>query len=100
MERVLLPDNLLKILASFVHLQIVEKEDAIGLKYKSESLIFPRYHQWDVVNKLITAATVEGTGNKYLIQHSAGSGKSNSIARRHISFPACTMRMAKSSSTR
>ncbi|HHK7985223.1 TPA: type I restriction endonuclease subunit R, partial [Serratia marcescens] len=79
-NEVLLPDNLLKILASFVHLQIVEKEDAIGLKYKSESLIFPRYHQWDVVNKLITAATVEGTGNKYLIQHSAGSGKSNSIA--------------------
>lgn len=79
-NEVLLPDNLLKILASFMHLQIVEKEDAIGRKYKSESLIFPRYHQWDVVNKLITAATVEGTGNKYLIQHSAGSGKSNSIA--------------------
>lgn len=79
-NEVLLPDNLLKILASFMHLQIVEKEDAIGVKYKSESLIFPRYHQWDVVNKLITAATVEGTGNKYLIQHSAGSGKSNSIA--------------------
>ncbi|PIT38974.1 restriction endonuclease subunit R [Snodgrassella alvi] len=79
-NEVLLPDNLQKILASFMHLQIVEKEDAIGVKYKSESLIFPRYHQWDVVNKLITAATVEGTGNKYLIQHSAGSGKSNSIA--------------------
>ncbi len=79
-NEVLLPDNLLKILASFMHLQIVEKEDAIGVKYKSESLIFPRYHQWNVVNKLITAATVEGTGNKYLIQHSAGSGKSNSIA--------------------
>ncbi|EMH4163345.1 type I restriction endonuclease subunit R [Pluralibacter gergoviae] len=79
-NEVLLPDNLLKILATFVHLQITEKENAVGLKYKSESLIFPRYHQWDVVNKLITAATVEGTGNKYLIQHSAGSGKSNSIA--------------------
>lgn len=79
-NEVLLPDNLLKILASFMHLQIVEKEDAIGKKNKIESLIFPRYHQWDVVNKLITAATVEGTGNKYLIQHSAGSGKSNSIA--------------------
>lgn len=66
-NEVLLPENLLKILASFVHLQIVEKENAIGLKYKSESLIFPLYHPWDVVNKLITAATVEGTGNKYLI---------------------------------
>ncbi|QCR34993.1 type I restriction endonuclease subunit R [Nissabacter sp. SGAir0207] len=79
-NEVLLPDNLLKILASFVHLQIEEKEDWQGLKYKKESLIFPRYHQWDVVNKLITATAVEGTGNKYLIQHSAGSGKSNSIA--------------------
>jgi type I restriction enzyme R subunit len=79
-NEVLLPDNLLKILASFVHLQIEEKEDWNGLKIKKESLIFPRYHQWDVVNKLINAATVEGTGNKYLIQHSAGSGKSNSIA--------------------
>ncbi|MDC9592737.1 type I restriction endonuclease subunit R [Xenorhabdus sp. IM139775] len=79
-NEVLLPDNLLKILASFVHLQIEEKEEWNGLKGKKESLIFPRYHQWDVVNKLITAATMEGTGNKYLIQHSAGSGKSNSIA--------------------
>jgi Type III restriction enzyme, res subunit./Type I restriction enzyme R protein N terminus (HSDR_N). len=79
-NEVLLPDNLLKILASFVHLQIEEKEDWNGLKSKKESLIFPRYHQWDVVNKLLDAATAEGTGNKYLIQHSAGSGKSNSIA--------------------
>ncbi len=79
-NEVLLPDNLLKILASFVHLQIEEKEDWNGQKYKKESLIFPRYHQWDVVNKLLQAATLEGTGNKYLIQHSAGSGKSNSIA--------------------
>lgn len=79
-NEVLLPDNLLKILASFVHLQIQEKEDWNGQKYKKESLIFPRYHQWDVVNRLLQAAAVEGTGNKYLIQHSAGSGKSNSIA--------------------
>lgn len=79
-NEVLLPDNLLKILASFVHLQIEEKEDWNGQKYKKESLIFPRYHQWDVVNQLLLAAAIEGTGNKYLIQHSAGSGKSNSIA--------------------
>lgn len=79
-NEVLLPENLLKIIASFMHLQIEEKEDWNGLKYKKESLIFPRYHQWDVVNKLIAAANEEGTGNKYLIQHSAGSGKSNSIA--------------------
>ena len=79
-NEVLLPDNLLNVLARFVHLQIEEKEDWEGRKYKKETLIFPRYHQWDVVNKLVTAARTEGPGNKYLIQHSAGSGKSNSIA--------------------
>ena len=42
--------------------------------------MFPRYHQWDVVTKLVNAAIDEGAGQKYLIQHSAGSGKSNSIA--------------------
>ncbi|GAB1352322.1 MAG TPA: DEAD/DEAH box helicase family protein [Candidatus Rifleibacterium sp.] len=79
-NEVLLPENLLKILARFVHLQIEEKEDWEGRKYKKETMIFPRYHQWDVVNKLISAARSEGPGQKYLIQHSAGSGKSNSIA--------------------
>lgn len=79
-NEVLLPDNLLNILARYVHLQIEEKEDAVGKKYKKESLIFPRYHQWDVVNKLLDAARTEGPGQRYLIQHSAGSGKSNSIA--------------------
>lgn len=79
-NEVLLPDNLLKILAHYVHLQIEEKEDWEGRKTKKETMIFPRYHQWDVVNKLVTAARTEGPGHKYLIQHSAGSGKSNSIA--------------------
>ncbi|MBT5306110.1 MAG: type I restriction endonuclease subunit R, partial [Candidatus Scalindua sp.] len=77
---VLLPDNLLNVLARYVHLQIEEKEDWEGRKFKVETMIFPRYHQWDVVNKLIDAARTEGPGHKYLIQHSAGSGKSNSIA--------------------
>ena len=79
-NEVLLPDNLLNILARFVHLEIEDKEDWEGRKYKKETLIFPRYHQWDVVNKLVNAAKEEGPGQKYLIQHSAGSGKSNSIA--------------------
>jgi type I restriction enzyme R subunit len=79
-NEVLLPCNLLSILGRFVHLQIDDKEDWEGRKYKKESLIFPRYHQWDVVNKLVNAARTEGAGHKYLIQHSAGSGKSNSIA--------------------
>lgn len=77
---VLLPANLLAILARFVHLHIEEQEDWDGRKYKKETLIFPRYHQWDVVTKLLDAVRTEGMGQKYLIQHSAGSGKSNSIA--------------------
>jgi type I restriction enzyme R subunit len=77
---VLQPDALLNILARFMHLQVEEKEDWEGHKIKKETMIFPRYHQWDVVGKLVEAGRVEGPGNKYLIQHSAGSGKSNSIA--------------------
>lgn len=79
-NEVLTPDNLLNIIGRFIHLQIEEKEDWEGRKSKKETLIFPRYHQWNVVTKLINAAVEEGTGHKYLIQHSAGSGKSNSIA--------------------
>lgn len=79
-NEVLLPDNWLNILARFVHLHIEEKETWEGEKYKKESMIFPRYHQWRVVNNLLAAASSEGPGQRYLIQHSAGSGKSNSIA--------------------
>lgn len=77
---VLTPDNLLAILGHFMHLQIEEQEDVIGRKSKRETMMFPRYHQWEVVTKLVEAAVSEGAGEKYLIQHSAGSGKSNSIA--------------------
>jgi len=79
-NEVLTPDNLLAILGHFMHLQIEEEEDALGRKSKKETMMFPRYHQWDVVTKLVNAAITEGAGQKYLIQHSAGSGKSNSIA--------------------
>ncbi|MBR9829916.1 MAG: type I restriction endonuclease subunit R [Oceanospirillales bacterium] len=79
-QEVLAPDNILRILARFVHLQIEEKEDWQGKKYKKETLIFPRYHQWDVVTQLVADARENGPGHKYLVQHSAGSGKSNSIA--------------------
>ncbi|MCK4691876.1 MAG: type I restriction endonuclease subunit R, partial [Desulfuromonadales bacterium] len=47
---------------------------------RSEALIFPRYHQFDVVRNLLAKVKNEGEGHSYLIQHSAGSGKSNSIA--------------------
>ncbi len=73
-------ENWLKIFGRFVHLEIKEKEDAQGRKYKSETLIFPRYHQLDVVRELVQDAKEKGAGEHYLVQHSAGSGKSNSIA--------------------
>ncbi|MEM6252195.1 MAG: DEAD/DEAH box helicase family protein [Cyanobacteria bacterium P01_D01_bin.156] len=75
--------SLLDILARFLHLEIKEKTIATekGLKRtRKETLIFPRYHQLDVVRKLIDHAWANSSGHNYLIQHSAGSGKSNSIA--------------------
>jgi type I restriction enzyme R subunit len=79
-KEVLQRDTLLKILGRYVHLQVEEKEDWQGKKFKKESLIFPRYHQLDLVSKLVDTASAEGPGHCYLVQHSAGSGKSNSIA--------------------
>ncbi|MEZ5065433.1 MAG: DEAD/DEAH box helicase family protein [bacterium] len=77
---VLSPANLLQIIGRFIHLEIKTEEDWDGRKKKTEKLIFPRYHQWDLVTRLIRASREEGSGHKYLAQHSAGSGKSNSIA--------------------
>ena len=79
-EEVLERESILNILARYVHLEVKEKEDHQGKKSKSETLIFPRYHQLDVVRKLLADTKDKGAGNHYLIQHSAGSGKSNSIA--------------------
>ncbi|MEP3478652.1 MAG: DEAD/DEAH box helicase family protein [Fuerstiella sp.] len=79
-NEVLAPANLLQIIGRFIHLEIETEEDWDGRKTKKEKLIFPRYHQWDLVSKLVQASREEGPGHKYLAQHSAGSGKSNSIA--------------------
>ena len=68
-EQVLQKDSLLDILQKFMHPDMDKKR-----------LIFPRYHQLDVVRKLIADVRANGAGRNYLIQHSAGSGKSNSIA--------------------
>ena len=78
-EEVLQRDSLLDILARFVHLQIEEKRDDQGRKVRAESMIFPRYHQLEAVRTLVDVARREGVGNNYLIEHSAGSGKSNTI---------------------
>jgi type I restriction enzyme R subunit len=79
-EEVLVKDRLLEILHKYMHLQKEEEEDAEGNKVTKETLIFPRYHQLDVVTKLLADVKENGSGKNYLIQHSAGSGKSNSIA--------------------
>jgi len=73
-------DNLLLILSRYIHLEVKDVEQLDGSINVKETMIFPRYHQWAVVSKLLNTVDSEGTGEKYLIQHSAGSGKSNSIA--------------------
>jgi type I restriction enzyme R subunit len=73
------PDTWLEILGEFMHLEKKLVEQA-GKKVTKESLIFPRFHQLVAVKELVKHAAVEGPGQTYLIQHSAGSGKSNSIA--------------------
>lgn len=73
-EEVLQKDSLLDIVQRFIHLQEDKKNP------KKSVMIFPRYHQLDVVRKLVADVYANGTGHNYLIQHSAGSGKSNSIS--------------------
>ncbi len=79
-ERLFQPDAWLKVLGRFLHLQKETKEGFDGKPVTKETMIFPRYHQWEVVNKIVDATRAEGAGRRYLVQHSAGSGKSNSIA--------------------
>lgn len=78
-EEVLQRDSLLDLVARFIHLQIEEKRDDQGRKVKKETMIFPRYHQLQAVRVLVDSARREGVGYNYLVEHSAGSGKSNTI---------------------
>jgi type I restriction enzyme R subunit len=78
-EEVLQRDSLLELLARFLHLEVEEKRTEDGRKVKKETMIFPRYHQRQAVHWLVDAARKEGPGNNYLVEHSAGSGKSNTI---------------------
>lgn len=70
----------LEIISRFMHLKREERIDSKGKKVKKEVQIFPRYHQLQTVRRLIANAHERGPGRNYLIQHSAGSGKSNTIA--------------------
>lgn len=72
-------DSWLEIIGRFLHLQ-VEEFDFEGRPHKKEKLIFPRFHQLDAVRKISAHAQNHSAGHNYLVQHSAGSGKSNSIA--------------------
>jgi type I restriction enzyme R subunit len=72
-------DAWLDLLARFVHVETPAKGSA-GARAKASTVIFPRFHQWDAVRKLEADAKENGAGKNYLVQHSAGSGKSNTIA--------------------
>jgi len=76
-EKIWLRDTWIEIISNFIELQIVPQKHPIPDK---ESIIFPRYHQLDAVLNLTHATKEFGAGRNYLIQHSTGSGKSNSIA--------------------
>ena len=72
------PDSVLDLVRQFIY--EVREEDESGKKTNRRFLIFPRYQQLDCVRRLITDAREQGTGRRYLIQHSAGSGKTFTIA--------------------
>ena len=82
-EKVLQRDSLLDLINKFICF-VTEKEEVERngqIRYvEKQKLIFPRYHQYDVVNKVVADVKENGAGKSYLIEHSAGSGKSNSIA--------------------
>lgn len=80
-DKILKKDMVLELISKFIFIEVSEKEDPLtGKKIKKETLIFPRYHQLDVVKKVLEDVKVNKTSQNYLIQHSAGSGKTNEIA--------------------
>ncbi|MDP2832182.1 MAG: type I restriction endonuclease [Pseudomonadota bacterium] len=79
-EEVLQRDSLLDLLARFLHLDVRENIAEDGKKVRKEIMIFPRYHQLQAMRQIVGAAASEGVGHNYLVEHSAGSGKSNTIA--------------------
>lgn len=82
-REVLRKDSLMELIGRFLHLSREERKVRLnsGFRYiTTESMIFPRFHQLDAVRKLIAHTKAHGAGRNYLIQHSAGSGKSNTIA--------------------
>ncbi|MHB1666078.1 type I restriction endonuclease subunit R [Thiomonas sp.] len=79
-EDVLRKDVWMLLLGKYLHVERSEKEDPVtGKKATREILLFPRFHQFDAVRKILAATRAEGAGGNFLVQHSAGSGKSNTI---------------------
>ena len=80
-EDILTKDTVLDLISKFIFIESKETEDELtGKKKTSENVIFPRYHQLDVIRKVLADVRENRTSQNYLIQHSAGSGKTNSIA--------------------
>lgn len=79
-ENVFQRESMMDILQKFINLEITEEKKKGGKTETKKTIIFPRYHQLDVVRKLVADVTENGAGKSYLIEHSAGSGKSNSIS--------------------
>lgn len=80
-EEILTKDSILELISKFVFLEVKEETDeATGKRKVKENIIFPRYHQRDVLHKILADVYENGSSQNYLIQHSAGSGKTNSIA--------------------
>ena len=84
-EDILHPDNLIELIDNFIHEQettekVYDPKIKMVKDVKHRVLVFPRYHQLDVIRKLQKAVLKDGAGHNYLIQHTTGSGKSNSIA--------------------
>jgi type I restriction enzyme R subunit len=77
-EQIWSRDSILNLIQHFI--QVIVDEDEQGRKTRERRLIFPRYHQLGAVQRLVADARAVGPGHRYLVQHSAGSGKSNSIA--------------------
>lgn len=79
-EQVCQRDNWLRIFHSFVYTEKKDVVDLAGNHSRKETQIFPRFHQWDAVTKMIADAKANGPGMTYLCEHSAGSGKTSTIA--------------------
>ena len=80
-EDILTKDTILDLISKFIFVERTEEVDEItGKKRNKETLIFPRYHQLDLIRKLLASVKEHKTDLNYLIEHSAGSGKTNSIA--------------------